>query len=331
MLEFAAPWWFLALPLPWLTWLSLARLRRGKQAGAPAALVHAQADILAELSAQPSSRSDPVPWLWILGCALLLTALARPQWVDTTAGTYQGRDFLLAIDVSGSMRAQDFVVDGQIINRLDMLKRVVDRFLAGRHGDRIGLIVFGDDAYTLSPLTSDLGLVRTLLDEVRNGMAGEKTALGDAVALAVERLQDHEAATRTLVLLTDGSNTAGTITPETAMIRAREEGVRIYAVGIGSHRKVPFPRGANEAPAITEMPLDEDVLRRMAQQTGGRYYLAENTEEMRRIIADIELLEKVDIRDNAASRRREWYWLPLAVGLVLLLVWHLRTRREVLP
>ncbi|MFZ5593639.1 MAG: vWA domain-containing protein [Pseudomonadota bacterium] len=331
MLEFAAPWWLLALPVPWLVWLSLARRRRGKQTGAPAALIHAQADILAELAAQPSSRSDPVPWLWILGCTLLLTALARPQWVDTTAGTYQGRDFLLAIDVSGSMRAQDFVVDGQIINRLDMLKRVVDRFLVGRRGDRIGLIVFGDDAYTLAPLTGDLDLVRTLLDEVRNGMAGEKTALGNAVALAVERLRDHEATTRTLVLLTDGSNTAGTITPEAATMMAKEESVRIYAVGIGSHRKVPFPRGANEAPAITEMPLDEDVLRRMAQQTGGRYYLAENTEEMRRIITDIELLEKVDIRDNADSRRSEWYWLPLAAGLVLLLVWHLRARREVLP
>lgn len=329
MLEFAAPWWFLALPVPWLAWLGLARIRQDKQSR-PLAILHAQADLLAGLAEALPARQR-AHWPWLLGCALLIAALARPQWVDTTTSTYQGRDFLLALDVSGSMRAQDFVVDGRLLNRLDMLKRVVDQFLAGRRGDRIGLIVFGDDAYTLSPLTSDMRLVRTLLDEVRNGMAGEKTALGNAVALAVERLRDHEATTRTLVLLTDGSNTAGTITPEAATMMAKEESVRIYAVGIGSHRKVPFPRGANEAPAITEMPLDEDLLRRMAQQTGGRYYLAENTEEMRRIITDIEQLEKVNIRDSAALQRGEWYWLPLAAGLALLLFWHLRARQEVLP
>lgn len=328
MLEFAALWWFLALPAPWLAWHYLRRSTQEKNA----AVLHSQADLLAGLAEEmPARQRTHQPWLWYFGCALLITALARPQWIDTTTGTYQGRDFLLAIDVSGSMRAQDFTIDGQLINRLDMLKRVVDRFLAGRRGDRIGLIVFGDDAYTLSPLTSDLHLVRTLLGEVRNGMAGEKTALGDAVALAVERLQNHDAKARALILLTDGSNTAGTIDPQSAMLSARQEGVRIYSVGIGSHRKVPFPRGANETPAITEMPLDEDLLRRMAQQTGGRYYLAENTEEMRRIITDIEQLEKVNIVDSSAMQRSEWYWLPLGLGLMLLLLWQLRARREVLP
>ncbi len=335
MLEFAAPLWFFALPLPWLAWIGAARFRSGTSASSrPAALLHSQTDILAELTAQPQARRTHLPWLWIVGCILLITALARPQWVESAPNTYKGRDFLLAIDVSGSMRAQDFIVDEKNLSRLDMLKRVVNQFLAERHGDRIGLVVFADDAYTLAPLTSDMNIVRALLTEVRHGMAGEKTALGTAVALAVQRLQYNSqgnSKSRTLILLTDGSNTAGAITPDAATLLAKQEGVRIYTVGIGSHRQVPFPRGTKETPAITEMPFDEDLLRRMAEQTGGHYYAAGNTEEMRRIISDIEQLEKTDIVDDAAMLRTEWYWLPLIIGLALLLIYQARKHAEVLP
>ncbi len=336
MLEFATPSWFLALPLPWLAWIGAARLRGGTSVSSrPAALFHSQADVLAELTSQPRSRHAHLPWLWMVGCVLLMTALARPQWVESAPNTYKGRDFLLAIDVSGSMRAQDFIVDEKNLSRLDMLKRVVNQFIAERHGDRIGLVVFADDAYTLAPLTSDMNIVRALLDEVRHGMAGEKTALGAAVALAVQRLQNSDAQenskSRTLILLTDGSNTAGAISPDAAMLLAKQEGVRIYTVGIGSHRQVPFPRGAKETPAITEMPFDEDLLRRMAEQTGGHYYAADNTEEMRRIINDIEQLEKTDIVDDAAMLRTEGYWLPLIIGLALLLIYQARKHAEVLP
>lgn len=336
MLEFAAPSWFLALPLPWLAWMSAARFRSGTSVSSrPAALLHSQADVLAELAAQPLSRRARLPWLWMVGCALLMTALARPQWVESAPNIYKGRDFLLAIDVSGSMRAQDFTVDEKNLSRLDMLKRVVNQFLAERHGDRIGLVVFADDAYTLAPLTSDMNIVRALLGEVRHGMAGEKTALGTAVALAVKRLQNHgaqgDSKSRALILLTDGSNTAGAISPDAATLLAKQEGVRIYTVGIGSHRQVPFPRGTKETPAITEMPFDEDLLRRMAEQTGGHYYAAGNTEEMRRIIGDIEQLEKTNIVDDAATLRTEWYWLPLIIGLALLLISQMRMRAEVLP
>ena len=335
MLEFAAPLWFFTLPLPWLAWIGAARFRgRASVSSRPAALLHSQADVLAELTAQPLSRHAHLPWLWIVGCVLLMTALARPQWVESAPNTYKGRDFLLAIDVSGSMRAQDFIVDGKTLSRLDMLKRVVNQFLAERHGDRIGLIVFADDAYTLAPLTSDMNIVRALLDEVRHGMAGEKTALGTAVALAVQRLQYNSqgsSKSRALILLTDGSNTAGAISPDAATLLAKQEGVRIYSVGIGSHRQVPFPRGTKETPAITEMPFDEDLLRRMAEKTGGHYYAASNTEEMRRIISDIEQMEKIDIVDDAAMLRTEWYWLPLIIGLALLLIHQAREHVEVLP
>ena len=332
MLELAAPWWLLAVPLPWLAWWSHLQLKSGKLIPTtPPAIKHAQADVLLGLIGDTQLRFNLTPWLWIIGCALLVIALARPQWTESAPNTYKGRDFLLALDVSGSMRAQDFTIDGITLSRLDMLKKVVNQFLSERHGDRIGLIVFADDAYTLSPLTSDMNIVRSLLKEVRHGMAGEKTALGTAIALAVKRLHDNSAKARVLILLTDGSNTAGEIHPDAATALAAEEGVRIYTVGIGSHQTVSFPRGPNETPAYTEMPLDEDLLRRIAVRTQGRYYAATNTEAVQRIISDIEQLEKIDITDSALLQHTEWYWLPLIAGLALLLAAQGRTHNEVLP
>ena len=332
MLELAAPLWLLAVPLPWLTWWVAIRQKSAPSTPITApAIQHAQADVLLALVGNTQPDIHRAPWLWIIGCACLVLALARPQWIESAPNTYKGRDFLLALDVSGSMRAQDFVVDGTTLSRLDMLKKVVNQFLSERHGDRIGLIVFADDAYTLSPLTSDMNVVRSLLKEVRHGMAGEKTALGTAMTLAVKRLQDHDAKARVLILLTDGSNTAGEIHPDAATALAAEEGIRIYTVGIGSHQTVAFPRGPKETPAYTEMPLDEDLLRRIAERTQGRYYAAANTEEVQRIISDIEQLEKIDITDSALLQHTEWYWLPLIFGLALLLGAQGRARNEVLP
>ncbi len=349
MLELAVPAWLLAVPLPWLAWWVTVRRKPGTPVSATApAIKHAQADILFNIIGNTQPHLNRTPWLWIIGCACMVIALARPQWIESVPNTYKGRDFLLALDVSGSMRAQDFnaqgsasaeggsmpgaaTLEGATLSRLDMLKKVVNQFLSERHGDRIGLIVFADDAYTLSPLTSDMNIVRSLLKEVRHGMAGEKTALGTAMALAVKRLQDDDAKARILILLTDGSNTAGEIHPDAAAALAAEEGIRIYTVGIGSHQIIPFPRGPNEKPAYTEMPLDEDLLRRIAERTQGRYYAAANTAEVQRIISDIEKIEKVDITDNALQKYTEWYWLPLISGLALLLASQYHARNEVLP
>lgn len=331
-LELAAPWWLLVVPLPWLAWWGSLRLKSDKLTPAIVpAIRHAQADVLLHLVGNTQPHINRTPWLWIIGCACMVIALARPQWVESAPNTYKGRDFLLALDVSGSMRAQDFTIDGATLSRLDMLKKVVNQFLSERHGDRIGLIVFADDAYTLSPLTSDMNVVRSLLKEVRHGMAGEKTALGTAMALAVKRLQGNDAKARVLILLTDGSNTAGEIHPDSAVALAAEEGIRIYTVGIGSHQTVAFPRGPKEKPAYAEMPLDEDLLRRIAERTQGRYYAAANTAEVQRIIGDIEKLEKIDITDNALLKYTELYWLPLIAGLALLLASQHRARNEVLP
>src|SRR3569623_495506 len=174
MFRFTALWWLVALPLPALVWW--AWHRRPRRA---AALFHPHADLLAGLAARrPAARRWP--WLWIAGCALLVTALARPVWIDLLPGDYPARDFMIAIDTSGSMRAQDFILDGQPADRLAVVKQTVDALLAARRGARAGLIVFGDAAVTVSPVSHDLELVRGLLRDISHGVAGEKTALGDA-------------------------------------------------------------------------------------------------------------------------------------------------------
>ena len=199
MLTFASPLWLLALPLPYFLWLVVARRREiagvisSGTIQAQPAIVHSQADVLAGLAADDTGkgRKQRVPWLWLFGCMLLLTAMGRPQWLDfSSPAAHQGHNIMLAIDVSGSMRALDFVVDGTPTSRLDVLKQVTRQFLDHRTHDRIGLIMFADDALTFMPMTTDIAMVRNLLDEIRQGVAGEKTALGDTIALAVQRLRD---------------------------------------------------------------------------------------------------------------------------------------------
>lgn len=328
MLTFSSPPWFLALPLPYLLWLVATRrhyISNTLFAGTTkmqATVMHSQADLLAGLGEE--TRANPrVPWLWLTGCMLLLTAMARPQWLDfNVPGAHRGHDIMLAIDVSGSMRALDFAVDDTPVSRLDMLKQVTKQFLDKRTSDRIGLIMFADDAMTFMPLTSDITMVRGLVDEIRNGIAGEKTALGDTIALAIERLSspDNNNAPRILIMLTDGANTAGSISPEAATLLAKRQGIRIYTIGIGTDNTVAFPRGPVLDPVYTELPLDEDMLRTIAGQTGGRYFHAANTAELQKIYTDIDQLETIEIKDPHLADRRDWYWLPLLAGLGLLLL-----------
>ena len=326
MLSLATPWWLLALPLPWLAWLLFRN--KYKATGSRPALRHPQTELLAQLS-QEQSQSSSMPLLWLLGCSLLLLALARPQWFDNNE--HQGRNFLLAIDVSGSMRAQDFQIDNQPVSRLDMVKRIIDQFLSQRSGDRVGLLVFGNDVFTLVPMTTDLNLVRYHLQKyIANGMAGEKTALGEAIAMGVKRLQQQKAESRILILLTDGTNSAGQIHPLNALEIAKTNNVRIYPVGIGSNNKVMFPRGPVEGNELTELPLDETLLQQLAEASGGFYQHAEISTDLGKIISAIEAQETIAINDTQAHAA-DWYAIPLALGLILLLIAQWRGPREVLP
>lgn len=322
MITLAAPFWLLLLPLPWLLW----RMALRRPHSAPA-LIHPQAALLAQLAAETGADRQRPPWLWLFGCSLLLLALSRPL---LSFDESRGRNFLLAIDVSGSMRALDYAINDQALSRLDLLKRVVDDFLSTRSHDRAGLLVFGDDAYTLAPLTSDIELVRRILDEIKNGMAGERTALGQAIALGVQRLLHEDSRSRILILLTDGTNSAGDIHPEEALVMARHAGVRIYTIGLGREGKVLFPRGPTERPELKEVPLDEAMLQKLAQESGGRYYHAAASGELPDIIADIEQLETIPL-DISRDESNDLFWVPLLAGILLLLGAWQRGNREVMP
>jgi Ca-activated chloride channel family protein len=238
---------------------------------------------------------------------------------------------MFAIDVSGSMRALDYVIDGRRASRLDALKRALREFLAQARGVRVGAIVFADDALTVLPLTADLVLAQQLVAEIDHSLAGEKTALGDAIALGIRRVQAVDDPVRVLVLLTDGSATGGVITPDAAATLARQAGVRLYTVGFGRAGKVAFPGSPVEAPVSAELPPDEGQLRRLAAATGGAYFQAAEAEDLAGILAEIDRLEQTRIPAARRAAVHEWYWLPAAAALLVLLFVEARRRRDGIP
>ncbi len=333
MLFFAQTSWLLLLPLPLLMAFSRTRQAMAPPPDESASILHPQAALLAELAGTARhSGARGTRLLWLAGCTLLIVALARPQWLDFSSPVArQGHDLMVAIDVSGSMRALDLAGPQRVLSRLEVVKTALADFLEKRGGDRAGVILFGDQAATYIPLTSDLKLLQTLLADIRPGLLGERTALGDAIALAVTRLQDRAPAARLLLLFSDGANTAGKIPPAAALALAKRHGVRIFTIAVGTAGKVLFPRGPVMTPEVTQLPPDEDLLRQLGEESGGAFYHAAASTDMARILADIDTLAATDIHDPARAGHREWYWLPLMAGLSMLLLAHYRSRRTVLP
>lgn len=329
MIFFGTPWWLALLPLPWITWQWLRR-PRARQTTPQPALWHTQTALLASLAAQ-SGSARRLPWTWLLGCTLLIAALARPLWISGGSTVPKVHNVMFAIDVSGSMRTEDLMLDGKLRSRFDVVKAQVSRFFAQGRAVRVGAVLFGDDAVTYLPMTTDLRMADEVVRELNPGIAGEGTALGDAIALAVERMRVVPERSRALILLTDGAANSGLIDPEMAAKYARAQHVRIHAIGVGTDGTARFPRGPVLAPLYTEMPLDEALLRRIAERTGGSYARATDAEALTRIITAIEAQEKSLAPVTAPPRAREAFWLPLLGGLILLL-WHARrTRLEIVP
>ncbi len=257
--------------------------------------------------------------LLIASCAwvLLVLAAARPQWVgDPIALRITGRDLMLAVDLSGSMKRRDMQVGKEWVTRLDVVKRVAGEFIERRGGDRIGLILFGTRAYLQAPLTFDRPTVRTLLEEAVIGLAGEQTAIGDAIGLGIKRLRERPAHNRVLILLTDGANTAGEVHPTEAAHFAAKLGLKIYTIGVGADVAM-MRRLYGTARINPSADLDEPTLAAIARATGGRYFRARETNELVDIYRTLDELEPVISDEEQFRPTTELFYWPLALALLL--------------
>jgi Ca-activated chloride channel family protein len=256
--------------------------------------------------------------LWPAAAAwlLLVTAAARPVWLGPPVDLpVSGRDLLLAVDLSGSMGTKDFKLNGQQVDRLTAVKAIAGDFIQRRIGDRLGLILFGLNAYVQSPLTFDRKTVNTLLQESAIGLAGDQTAIGNAIGLAVKELRRNPKGNKVLILLTDGANNAGEVDPLEAAKLAAREGLTIYTIGIGADSMlVPSLFGAQRVNPSQD--LDEDTLRAIAKATGGRYFRARDSAALDKIYGIIDGLQPVDQERQTFRPRRSLFYWPLAMALI---------------
>lgn len=311
----AWPWLLLLAPLPWL----LRTLLPESRAGDFQALKVPWFEAVAGGKAGWMKR----PWLALVAALvwlLLLLSAARPQWVGEIENMpVTGRDLLLAVDISGSMDTQDMILERAAVNRLRVVKKVAGEFIQRRHGDRVGLILFGSRAYLQTPLTFDTETTAILLDESEIGLAGRETAIGDAIGLAVKRLRDDAAADRVLVLLTDGANTSGEVQPLQAAEFAARDGLTVYTVGVGADEMMVQDFFGSRV-VNPSADLDEDTLRTIAERTGGRYFRARDAKGLEKIYEILDELEPVESDVEMVRPVDELFYWPLGLAYVLALI-----------
>jgi Ca-activated chloride channel family protein len=333
MITWLWPWMALLLPLPLLIrrWLPAARSEA-------AAL---RAPFFEDWQALEQSRGSlggttglpTLILLWLLWLCLL-TAAARPTWIgEPVQLPASGRDLMLAVDISGSMRVEDMQVGNNLVRRVDAVKAVGAEFIERRRGDRVGLILFGSNAYVQSPLSFDIATVERFLREAQIGFAGQETAIGDAIGLAVKRLRERPAESRVLVLLTDGQDTASSVDPMDAARLAQGLGIRVYTIGIGADQlAIPgiFGSSFGSRRVNPSADLDEESLLAIAEMTGGRYFRARDPQELAGIYQLLDQLEPVQV-DAATYRPRQalGHWpllfaLLISFGLAARHLWRLR-------
>lgn len=319
MFSFAWPWLLALIPLPFLMRLL------PKVANKPLAALHLPTfDLLSESKQAEVKRG--FPWLLFLVWCLLVTAAARPQWLgEPVTIPQEGRELMLAVDLSGSMQYEDMTIGRQKVNRLDMLKYVLNDFIERRVGDRLGLILFADTAYVQTPLTYDRETVRQMLDEAVLGLVGEKTAIGDALGLAAKRFNDKKDSNRILILLTDGQNTAGNIDPREALEIAKAAKVKVYTIGVGADEMlVRSFFGNRRVNPSTE--LDETLLTQIAEETGGQYFRARDTQSLLEIYKLLDELEPIEDDPIQLRPMQALFYWPLCAAILLaslLLYWSL--------
>lgn len=316
MLEFTWPWAFATLPAPLLVYLFFSRAARQD-----AALYVPFYQRLSQLQTD-SSRVDANRLLRWLCCILIWLAMVlaacRPQWVgEAIQLPSSGRDLMLAVDISGSMEARDMVINNIQLSRFEVMKVVVSDFAERREGDRLGLILFAAHAYIQTPLTFDRSTVAKLISELEIGMIEESaTAIGDAIGLAVKHLRERPENSRVLVLLTDGVNNAGAISPTQAGQLARTENIKIYTIGMGADSLVQRSfQGSRSINPSAE--LDEENLTQIAEITGGRYFRARNVEDLVEIYEELDTLEAIEQDEQTFRPVSVLFYWPLGFALVL--------------
>ena len=323
MIDFLWWWMLLLLPVPFLVRRFVPAL---KTRGETALYVPFYSALSAPIEGKRQVFSLPglSTVLLALIWGLLVLSTSRPVWLgESIALPVSGRDIMLAVDISGSMEETDFEYKGQQLTRLQAVKAVAGEFIERRKGDRIGLILFGTQAYVQTPLTFDLKTVRHFLDESVIGLAGQSTSVGDAIGLSVKRLRERPQNSRLLILLTDGSNTAGLVTPADAAQLAKQEKVRIHTIGVGadpSGGMFGFFRNQGRA-------LDEKSLKAIAKVTGGQYFRARDIGELSDIYALIDELEPTDAGSDHYRPLTELYVWPLCAlcSIAVLMYWFRRT------
>jgi len=251
----------------------------------------------------------------------LVLASSRPQWLgDPIEQAISGRDLMLAVDVSGSMQEEDFIIGNRRVDRLSATKNVASAFIERRVGDRIGLILFGTTAYVQTPLTFDHKTVTTLLNEAFIGITDKDpaTSIGDAIGLAVKRTQHEQENSRVLILLTDGANTAGELSPLQAADLAASHNLKIYTIGIGADEMIMRSVFFGNRKVNPSIDLDETTLTAIAEKTGGKYFRARNTEELNKVYQLLDQLEPVEKDKQYFRPMTELYIWPLALALLLM-------------
>jgi len=315
MFELGSPWILMLLPAPLLVWWLVPPYRERK-----ASVRTPFFEELAERLGRTPSRGAVVmrknlfqkllaPLVW----ALIVLALAQPQLVEPPIEkTESARDLLLAVDLSGSMDARDFVDrDGDRIDRLQAVKQVLDDFITRREGDRIGIIVFGDSAHLQVPFTLDHDICRLLLDQTRVRMVGPRTAIGDAIGLAIKLFEESGAEERVVILLTDGNDTGSKVPPAKAAEIAAEREITVHTIGIGD----PATGGDDI--------VDVDELERIAATTGGRSFLAIDRDQLEGIYAELDRIEEQQFETQSYRPRRPLFHYPVGAAVVLMLGYHL--------
>jgi len=316
---FAHPYLLLLLlGLPLAAWL---KGRRGK----PPAFLYSSVRLLEGFTGVTRSRAGG--WLaalrW-LALALLIVALAQPRLTSNeTKIRASGVDIVVALDLSGSMQAEDFEIRGQRVNRLQMARTVLKQFIEKRPADRIGLVVFGTDAYVATPLTLDHDyLLQTLERLDLRTVPGNQTAIGSGLSTAVNRLRDLKAKSKIVILMTDGQNNAGTVAPLVAAEAASALKVKTYTIGVGTRGQAPMPGMDMFGRRVYQMvpvDIDEDTLQKIADMTGGKYYRADNAENFRKIYSEIDALEKTEAEVKKYAQHKELFFWFVSSGLLPLL------------